>query len=93
MSIKLKKWNSNDELSAKNMNDKVEDVEKYLNEFKTNMDSKATDFYEALNRVFNKFTEHSKETVKSENGTHGLRFFNGKLQYKENEQWVDIVLR
>ena len=34
---------------------------------------------------------HIKNTVTSENGSHGLRYYNGKLQTKnEHDEWADV---
>lgn len=33
---------------------------------------------------------HISENIASANGAHKLRYYNGKLQYNDNETWVTI---
>lgn len=44
----------------------------------------------SLQQEINTTTEHSGQDVFSENGAHGIRYFNDKLEFKEDSNWNEI---
>lgn len=40
----------------------------------------------------NKATEHADDKVSETSGAHGLRYYNGALQYNNNGTWVTLSI-
>lgn len=46
----------------------------------------------SVNNTLNSVGVHIANTVSSESGAHGLRYYNGTLQYNNNGSWVTLSI-
>lgn len=63
---------------------------KYIELTLANSDN--TKIYISVDELVDEYTVHLKSTTASTEGAHGLRYYNGALQYNNGGQWVTLSI-
>ena len=71
--------------------DNSENITVEVNPAATPTIQQVEDVQKAADKASKAIETHTSETVVSDSGVHDLRVFNGKLQYKNGANWVDVT--